>query len=78
MRWWSHFVQTGKGHERIEERSVHAFDIEPLRADFPFARDLIVMRSAGEQENRADQHRKSLITCRTARPRNIVLKTGWS
>ena len=29
----------------MEKRSVHAFAIEPLRADFPFARSLIVVRS---------------------------------
>jgi predicted transposase YbfD/YdcC len=30
----------------VEQRSVHAFAIEPLTADFPFARSLIVVRSA--------------------------------
>lgn len=29
----------------MEARSVHAFAIEPLTADFPFARSLIVVRS---------------------------------
>jgi len=29
----------------VEKRSVHAFAIEPLRADFPFARSVSVVRS---------------------------------
>jgi|GEM_PF-487752 len=33
------------GHGRVEVRHLHAFDIEPLTADFPFARTLIVVRS---------------------------------
>ena len=32
-------------HGRVDLRHVHAFPIEPLGADFPFARTLIVVRS---------------------------------
>jgi hypothetical protein len=32
-------------HGRVEVRHLHAFLLEPLGADFPFARTLIVLRS---------------------------------
>ena len=33
------------GHGRVETRHLHPFAIEPLEADFPFARTLIVVRN---------------------------------
>ena len=39
------FVQTRSGHGRVEVRALHAFAMEPMKADFPFARSLIVVRS---------------------------------
>src|SRR4029077_1528698 len=39
------FTHAQSGHGRIEVRQLHAFAIEPLTADFPFARTLIVLRS---------------------------------
>ena len=33
------------GHGRVKERRLHAFEIEPLSADFPHARTLLVLRS---------------------------------
>ena len=39
------FAVTETGHGRVETRCVHAFAIEPLKADFPFARSLIVVRN---------------------------------
>ena len=39
------FTDTHSGHGRVETRHLHPFAIEPLEADFPFARTLIVVRN---------------------------------
>lgn len=39
------FVQTSTGHGRTEVRQLHAFALEALAADFPFARSVVVVRS---------------------------------
>ena len=43
--WPPFFVQTTTGHGRIEVRRLHAFALEAMAADFPFARSVVVVRS---------------------------------
>lgn len=40
------FFQNDSGHGRVVTRGVHAFALEPLAADFPYARAVIVVRCA--------------------------------
>src|SRR5438105_9854803 len=39
------FADTQAGHGRVDTRFVHASAIEPLQADFPYARSLTVVRN---------------------------------
>jgi len=71
------FVETHSGHGRVEERRLHAFAVEPMTADFPFARSLIVVRSQRTVKRLATPPPKAASTFRAVGQTNTGTNNGW-
>ena len=60
----------------MEKRQVHAFSVDPLTVNFPFARSLIVVRSQRTIKKTGHSSTESRYYLRAVRPTTTAMNNG--
>jgi hypothetical protein len=70
------FIQTHSGHGRVEVRHLHACPGEPLAADFPHTRTVIVVRSQRTVQKTGATTAEARYYLSSARPGGLIARTN--